>query len=265
MNNKIFFIGAGNMSEGIVSKMITTNTTKKEDIRFFEINDERANYIKDTYGIESCDDVKTGVEECKYIVIAVKPNVLGIVLDNLPELDNNVIISIVAGKSIDDMTKILGEDIKIVRTIPNAFTHSDKGINILYSNDNVAEDEKDFVDTMFGCFGENVVLPESQFNKFSAFGSACCGAFIIEYIDSMIEAGVRTGFSREHSKKFVIASILSVIETMEMTGQHPVVIKNKMCSPAGITIEGLNELYNNKFRATLQNSVEKSVKKANNM
>ena len=268
MNNdkKILFIGAGVMAEGIIRGLTKNNTVKAKNIGILDINKQRIDYMKKVYGVLSFDNIKICAKDFEYIIIAVKPKNIEEVLEELNNLiSNNVIISIVAGKSIEEMTNIIGVNKKVVRVIPTPFIEGENGLNILFTNDNLIKSELDFVERIFKSIGEIVYLPEKQFNNYTGFGSAACGAFILEYIESMVDAGVRTGFSRKQSEEFVLSSIMSVVKTIMKTGEHPAIIKNKMSSPAGVTIEGLYELNNGNFRAILQSAVEKSVEKANNL
>ncbi|HEY5560738.1 MAG TPA: pyrroline-5-carboxylate reductase [Clostridiaceae bacterium] len=256
INKNVLFIGAGNMGEGILKGALTKKVLAKENISFYEVLEERLNYIKSTYAIKSLASLTVGID-ADILIIAVKPQDINSVLEKIKANSNKncIVVSIAAGISIGQIENILGEQRKIVRVMPNPLCESGFGITALCPNSQVSEGEFEDVKSIFQAIGEITVIKERLFDAFTGF-SGSGGAFVFEFIEAMIEAGVYVGFSASQSALFATQNIMGAAKMMMDTKKHPALFKERISSPAGTTIAGLHVLNKSGFKGIIQECVK---------
>lgn len=117
---------------------------------------------------------------------------------------------------------------------------------------------------MLNALGQTMYVTENMFETFTAF---CCTGPIWFYktVEALIDAGVYAGFSRAESRAMVIKNMLGVAQVLDATGAHPALKVDDMTSPAGVTIEALQVLHQERFTGALMTSVDAAVKKANSI
>lgn len=261
--NKILFIGAGNMSEAIIQGMLEGKLSDPFDILVNNRTPHKMTRLGEIYGVGVCSQLQEGLDKADTIIIGVKPQDMDAVLLDLSEgaAEGTLIVSIAAGKSIGYMEERLGERRKLVRVMPNTLVDSRKGFSALCCNDEVTEEEFDRVRRLFGGIGETVSIKEQLFDAFTGF--SCSGpAYIYEFLEAMIDAGVYAGLPREDSARFTLQNMIGACEMVMKRSEHPVILKERMTSPGGVTISGLKILNECGFKGIIQNAVEAAVKKS---
>lgn len=266
MSKKIVFCGGGNMAEGVIRSLLTKGVAVKEDITVSELNPERCEYLKETYGVEALVDATVAMRAADIVFIAVLPKIVAVVAETLSAETKSdaLIISIAAGIKIAELEAMLGTDRKIVRVMPNTLNKSGNGHSALALNANVNAEEKELVTAILNSMGQAMYLPESMFNEFTAY--SCSGPmWLYQMADAMIDAGVYVGFNRADARNIVIKNMLGVAMILDESGAAPKDMVNAMCSPGGVTIEGYKSLLDGGFASTLMGSVKDAVDKANSL
>jgi len=262
-DSKILFIGTGVMSEGIIKELLRDNMVSADDIIINNRTSSKMIRLIEHYGVSCCNDVIEGINSADIIVIGVKPQDLNDVLKVINRAQNKtaVIVSIAAGRSIPSMEEYLGKNRKIIRVMPNPLVDVKLGFSALCCNENVTSQEFSYVENLLKSIGDTVIIKEYLFDAFTGF---CCSgpAFVYEFIEAMIDAGVFVGFSRTDSIKFSIQNIIGACEMVKASSEHPAVLKERMTSPAGTTITGLKVLNESGFKGLIQNAVSSAVKRS---
>lgn len=155
-------------------------------------------------------------------------------------------------------------DVVILRVMPNTLIQSGNGYSAACINPNVNDDDKVIITNVLNALGQTMYVTENMFETFTAF---CCTGPIWFYktVEAMIDAGVYAGFSRADSRAMVIKNMLGVAQVLDATGAHPALKVDDMTSPAGVTIEALQVLHQERFTGALMTSVDAAVKKANSI
>jgi len=260
---KILFIGAGNMSEAIIRGIVTEGLVNPGEILVNNRTPYKMLHLSEMYGVKPCHDVEEGVEAADVIVIGVKPQDMEIVLKSISQTDgkDSIIVSVAAGKDISYIEEILGSGKKIIRVMPNTLVTVKRGFSALCCNTNVTEEELDYVESLFKGIGDTVRIGEGIFDAFT--GVSCTGpAYIYEFLEAVIDAGVYAGISREDSASFALQNMLGVCELILASGEHPSILKERMASPGGVTITGLKVFNESGFKGLVQNAVLKGVDRA---
>jgi len=260
---KILFIGAGNMAEAIISSIVTEGLVNPENILVNNRTPYKMLNISDLYGVKACHNVQEGVAAADIIVIGVKPQDMEMVLKSIAGSrgKDSIIVSVAAGKSIPYMEQFLGSARKIIRVMPNTLVTVKRGFSALCCNANVNKEEFDHVESLFKGIGDTVRIGEEIFDSFT--GVSCTGpAYIYEFLEAMIDAGVYAGISRADSARFALQNMMGVCEMILASGEHPAILKERMASPGGVTITGLKVFNENGFKGLVQNAVLEGVDRA---
>lgn len=259
---KIGFIGGGNMGTALAKGLIGSGYSTS-DITVCELNSDRRKILTEI-GLNATDDLLCTEEKSDIIIIAVKPNVIDGVLSSLKGSTDKIYVSIAAGVSIAHLEKMLGDDKKIVRTMPNTPAQVGCGMTVISPNRNLTEAEEKTVYDVFCAIGEAEVMPE----KFMSVATALHGsspAYVYMMIDAMADAGVAYGLTKQQALKLAAKAIEGSAKMVSLCEEHPEKLKDNVCSPGGTTIAAVCDLEKNGFRAVLQSAVNACVEKAEQM
>ncbi|MBR2476935.1 MAG: pyrroline-5-carboxylate reductase [Clostridia bacterium] len=260
----IGFIGAGNMGGSIISGMVIRGGVNAEDVY---VTDPRvADDIK-ALGVNVCE-LEDTVRKSDYIVLAVKPNIMGDVLDKISKItqtDDKVFITIAAGIDIAYMKLGIGKKKKIVRVMPNLPMSVGEGMSVICSSDEVEENELAAAVKIFSCVGKTAVSAnEDMIDKCIAINGSA-PAYVFMFIEALADGAVKNGVPRKDAYELAAQTVLGSAKMVLDSGKHPGVLKDMVCSPGGTTIEAVCSLEADGFRNAVINAVEACTKKAEAM
>ena len=219
--------------------------------------------LKKEYNVHVTKDSKEVAEFSDLIVIGVKPNIYDEVLEEIKDVidDKKIIITIAAGKTIESVENIIGNDKKIVRTMPNTPSLVGEGMTSLSPNKNISKEELDFVKSLFDSLGKSEVVNEDLIHAvIGASGSSTAYAFM--FIEAIADGAVRAGMPRDKAYKFAAQGVLGAAKMVLEEDKHPGELKDMVCSPGGTTIEAVKVLEEEKFRGAVIKAVEACVNKS---
>ncbi len=262
---KVGFIGAGNMASAMIGGIINSKLLSPSNIIASAKTDKTLDNIKEKYKINTTKDSISLVKECDIVVIAVKPNVYEEVLKQIKDYidTEKIIVTIAAGISINSVEKIIGNDKKIIRTMPNTPALVNCGMSSLSPNKNIEKNDIDAVKTIFDSFGKSEIVDESLIDVvIGASGSSPAYAFM--FIEAMADCAVSYGMKREIAYEFCAQAVMGAAKMVLETKKHPGELKDMVCSPGGTTIEAVKTLENEGMRSAVINGmtdcIEKSIK-----
>lgn len=266
MNKKIGFIGCGNMGKAMISGIIASKKINIENILVSTKSINSKENIEKEFNINATLSNEEVVKFSDILVLAIKPNMFKEVIAEIKDeiKKETIIISIAAGITIDNLENLIGEDYKIVRTMPNTPALVREAISAICYNKNINNEDLDEVINIFNMFGKCEVLEEKYFHGFIAL----CGsspAYVFMFIEAMADAAVKLGIPRNKAYKMAEQAILGSAKLALETGKHPGELKDMVCSPGGTTIEAVTELENGNFRSTIIKALEKCAEKSKNM
>ncbi|WP_018589471.1 pyrroline-5-carboxylate reductase [Terrisporobacter glycolicus] len=259
---KIGFIGAGNMGGAILGGILNSKIIDNDHIIASAKSDRTIERIKRDYNVNVSKDSKEVVEFSDLIVIGVKPEIYDEILEEIKDLiDDKIIITIAAGKTIEAMEKIIGNDKKIVRTMPNTPSLVGEGMTSLSPNKNISEEELGFVKSIFNSLGKSEVVKEDLIHAvIGASGSSTAYAFM--FIEAIADGAVRAGMPRDKAYTFAAQGVLGAAKMVLDTQKHPGELKDMVCSPGGTTIEAVKVLEEEKFRGAVLKAIDSCIKKS---
>jgi pyrroline-5-carboxylate reductase len=231
----IGFIGGGNMAEALIKGMVQSG---KKDIMVSEPRSERRAYLENTYSVKTSADNKEVARECNIILLAVKPQNMDDVTAEIFGLisGDKLIVSIAAGITLSYLAARLKTS-KIIRVMPNTPALVQEGMSVLSLCECIHDKEMGVVRDIFMSVGRVLVLPEKYMDAVTAL-SGSGPAFIALFLEDMIEAGVKTGLSRDHASELVIQTLTGTAKLLE-TGIPPEKLREMVTSPGGTTAAGL--------------------------
>ena len=260
---KIGFIGAGNMAGAIIGGIIKSNLVESQNVIASAKTMTNLNKLKDEYNINVTLDAREVVKNSDIVFMAVKPNIFDGVLESVKDLigDEKIVVSIAAGKSISSMENIIGDDKKIIRTMPNTPALVNCGMSSLSPNKNIEKNDIDAVKTIFDSFGKSEIVDESLIDVvIGASGSSPAYAFM--FIEAMADCAVSYGMKREMAYEFCAQSVMGAAKMVLETKKHPGELKDMVCSPGGTTIEAVKTLENEGMRSAVINGMASCIEKS---
>lgn len=266
MSKKIGFIGCGNMGSSIVGGLIKSGFLAADDIIVSTKTEFSAERLKNEFKVDTTLDSKIVVKEANTLILAVKPYLYKEIIEEIKsELNKDkLIITIAAGVTINNMEEWLGDDFKIIRTMPNTPALVGEAISAICPNSNVNSEELKYCFEIFESFGECVQLEEKDFHGFIAL----CGsspAYVFMFIEAMADGAVKLGIPRAKAYKMAAQSVLGSAKMVLDTGKHPGELKDMVCSPGGTTIDAVVELEKLGFRSSVIEAMKKCADKSINM
>lgn len=263
MNKKISFIGAGNMGYAMIRSIWVAKVVQMENVFVYDVDREKLLTLKEETGISITSDEVEAAKNSDIIVLAVKPNMVEDVLNKLKTVidTNKILVSVAVGIPIKVYKRILGEDKKVIRTLPNTPAMVGEGMTLFSYKDNLREDEVGDVKKIFECFGKVEVLDEKLMSEVTALTSSS-PAYVFMFIEAMADGAVLSGIPRNIAYRLAAQAVLGAAKMVLDTNKHPGELKDQVCSPGGTTIEAVKTLEKNAFRFSVIEAMDNCTKRA---
>jgi pyrroline-5-carboxylate reductase len=245
---KISIIGAGNMGGAIIRGLSKGSQFKASDIFVSDINEENLQKIKSFNAEINCSTSNSkNIQEADIVILAVKPWFIETVaseIQDIIEYNNQIILSIAAGISLENLKTFFpvkdGEVPTIFRMIPNTAMDVLESFSCI-SSYNASTDQEELIVKIFDELGKALLVPESQMNAFMSL-SSCGIAYAFRYIRAATEGAVALGIYPNVAKEVIMQTLKGAIALLEANGTNPEVEIDKVTTPGGVTIKGLNEM-----------------------
>jgi len=254
---KLGIIGAGNMASAIMGGIVKKGIIPAQEIICSSPVEAERTKAAESFGINVTADNKEVVSGSEIILLAVKPQVIPVVAEEIKDClkEEQLIISIVAGKSIEWYNTAFGRELKLIRTMPNTPALVGEGMTGVSPAPAVTQEELSKALEILSSFGQAEVVPEKLMDSVVAV-SGSSPAYVFIMIEAMADGAVKLGMPRDKAYKFAAQSVLGSAKMVLETGKHPAVLKDMVCSPAGTTIEAVRVLEEAGFRAGLIDAME---------
>ncbi|MGO5075294.1 pyrroline-5-carboxylate reductase [Clostridium sporogenes] len=249
MNKVIGFIGAGNMGQAMVGGIVNSKLVVSENIILSDLNEKALAAANEKFGVRVTTDSNELAKEADILVLSVKPNLYPIVIKGIKDSVKKdvIVVTIAAGKALEDTENMFGKRIKIVRVMPNTPALVGEGMAAICPNDLVSKGETEEVISIFESFGKAEIVGEKLMDSVTAV-SGSSPAYVYMFIEAMADAAVLEGMPRDKAYKFAAQAVLGSAKMVLETGMHPGALKDMVCSPGGTTIEAVATLEKHGFR-----------------
>lgn len=255
-------IGCGTMGSTLVSGVIQKKLIHQNKVIVFDLDREKAVLLKKDLGIKIAPDVQTLCSQARMIFLAVKPQDMVKLLGQIKSVLNpeHLLISLAAGLTINYFKEQLGKPFKIIRLMPNTPCLVGEGMIAVCRNDTVSTGEVQEVAVLLKALGRVVFLEEKYMGAVTGL-SGSGPAYIFLVIEALADGGVEAGLDRDTALLLAAQTVLGAAKMVLETGEHPVLLKNKVTSPGGTTSAGLFALEQDAVKASLIKAVVEAVKR----
>lgn len=256
------FIGAGNMGYPLIKAAI--DTFGGNEVVYTDVSETRLQFVKGETGVDYVKDNISVVKQCRYLVLAVKPQFFPQVFKEIKSFvtADQIVISIAAGVTIDTIKEALSDEIRIVRAMPNTSAMVLKSMTgISFSQNTFSEEEREVIGKFFESFGKYEVFDESLMNALvCANGSS--PAYVYMFIEALADSVVSYGIPRDKAYTLAAQTVFGSAAMVLETGEHPGRLKDNVCSPGGTTIAAVKALEEHGFRNAIMKATDACYEKA---
>ena len=251
MNKKIAIIGGGNLGTAIAEGLIQSGFVQPKQILVTKRNIQTLHGLEKK-GVLVSDKNEEALRYADLVILAVKPfqvtDILGSLRNEFNE-NKHVLVSVVTGISIGAIASLLGKKVSIVRAMPNTAIAIQESMTCLAAH-NVNEEQLQYVQDIFDQLGKAVRIDEKLMDAATVLG-ACGTAFAMRYIRANIQGGIEIGFDAATATLIAAQTVKGAAELLLKKGTHPEQEIDKVTTPKGCTIAGLNEMEHQGFSSSL--------------
>lgn len=250
MEGKIAIIGCGNLGKSILDGLIKDSQFANRGIFATKRNISDLSELK-VPSVTVTSDNHEAIRQSKIIIVALKPfnilETLGSLKSDIKS--DHIIISLATGISISEIRAVIGNDVSIYRAMPNTGAGVGQSMTCICTEDQNESHKKD-VKAIFEAIGETIFINESLMESATVLG-ACGIAYVLRFMRAMIQGGIQIGFDAKTASTIVAQTVKGASELIIEHKQHPEHEIDKVTTPKGCTIVGLNEMEHNGFSSSL--------------
>ena len=253
-------IGGGVMAEAIVTRLLKQSVFTASTVLVSEPRAERRDFLAREYQVEVTADNQTAIAAAEILLLAIKPQVFDSVVSNIEPNPNSIIISILAGVTIDKLEQAFPQQ-PVIRVMPNTPATVGAGMTAIAAGTNAKKEHIERAKEIFTAIGEVVEVPESMMDAVTGL-SGSGPAFVALAIEALADGGVASGLPRAIALKLAIQTVLGTATLLKETEIHPGVLKDRVTSPGGTTIAGVAKLESKAFRSALIEAVKTATERS---
>jgi len=261
MNKKIAIIGGGNLGTAIAEGLIASGFIQPSNIIITKRNIDTLKALQEK-GVHISSDNNDAAQFADYIIFAIKPFQIKEVLIKMKtalQPQKHVLVSVVTGVWVKEMQDLLGTDFPIFRAMPNTAIAIQESMTCI-SESNASKDQIQFVTDVFNQLGKTVFIEEKLMDAATVL-AACGTAYAMRYIRANIQGGIEIGFSATTASLIAAQTVKGAAELLLQKNTHPEQEIDKVTTPKGCTIAGLNEMEHQGFSSSLIKGIITSYKK----
>ena len=256
IDKKIGIIGCGNMGEAILNRL-SNILEKSVSIMVSEFDAKRRDYIQSKYKIIVEIDNNEVVKFADVIILAVKPKDLEAILKAevcCGASRDKLLISIAAGITTKYIENIVGEDVPVIRIMPNMAAMIGESVSSISAGRNVMPEHMELAKEIFLTIGDVVEVDEKLVDAVTAI-SGSGPAYFFYMMEALIEAGCVAGLKEDVAKKLVLKTALGSAKLLEMLKEDPAILRSKVTSKGGTTEAAIEVFETKKFKNIIKDAV----------
>lgn len=263
MNNIIGFIGTGNMGSALLRGIVKSKVIEAKNIYIYDKDIIKTNNLRDELKVNVSRNIKELIESTNIIILSVKPNIIDFVLEECKESfnENKILVSIAVGIKIKRYKKYVGDNVRIIRVMPNTPALIGEGVSVLSKCNLTSDDDLNIIVDLFKSVGIVQILKEDLMNEITAL-TGSSPAYVFMFIKAMADEAVKSGIPKEIAIKLAAKAVLGSAKMVLETDIDPNILKEQVCSPGGTTIEAVQVLEKGGFEKLIGKAMAKCTKRA---
>jgi pyrroline-5-carboxylate reductase len=244
------------MAEAMIAGLLDRRLVAPEQIAASHPREDRRKRLVDRFGIRAVDGNWEAATQSDLVLLTVKPQVLTAVMRQLHgRLEpRQVAISIIAGASIDKLSRGLGHD-AIVRVMPNTPAQIGQGMMVWTSTEDVNEEQRGRVRAVLGALGEELWVEEEKYVDMATALSGTGPTYVFLMMEALIDAGVHMGFPRRIAEEIVLQTVAGSVAFARASGKHMAELRNMVTSPGGTSAEAIYQMEKGGLRTVFSRAV----------
>jgi pyrroline-5-carboxylate reductase len=258
---KIAIIGGGNLGASIAEGLILSGFAKANQITLTKRNLQSIQQLADK-GVAVTSNNSAAVKEAQYVILAVKPFQIKDILTEIKtslQASQHTIISVATGVWIKDVEEVLDSNFSIFRAMPNTAIAIQQSMTCICANA-AASQQVGFVSDLFNQLGKTILIDEKLMDAATVLG-ACGTAYALRYIRASIQGGIEIGFNAAQASLIAAQTVKGAADLLLTKNTHPEQEIDKVTTPMGCTIAGLNEMEHQGFSSSLIRGLTTSFQK----
>jgi pyrroline-5-carboxylate reductase len=263
MAQTVGLIGCGNMGRALALGLLAAGKHQRSDLIASDTDATRREAVSGELGIQVVADNRAVVAKAGVLVLAVKPQILGAVLEELAATvtDRHLVISIAAGVTTSTLEQQLGGGVHVVRAMPNLPAIVAAGATALAPGSRATQQDVELAQALFDSVGRTVVVSEAQMDAVTGL-SGSGPAYAMLVIEGLADGGVQMGLPRPVALLLATQTVYGASRLLLETGEHPGQLKDRVASPGGTTIAGIDALEQGGVRHTMMNAVKAATERS---
>ncbi len=261
---KLGIIGCGNMGEALLRGILNSGFLKCSEIMFYDADSSRSRYVENNYKICSAEGVIEVTSKSRYILLAVKPQNIKHILEQMKDnLDyrSSSIISIIAGIPTNYIEKKINSDVSVIRIMPNTPALFKKGMAAISKGRFATDEDLAFSENIIKNIGDYVII-EERFQNIATALNGSGPAYFFLFCKYLIETGIKSGLSQRTAKKLVAGTMIGSGITIEKSEIGLDGLIKMVASPGGTTEKALEEFDRGNLKKIVYDAVESAEKRA---
>ena len=260
MSKKIAIIGGGNLGSAIAEGLIKSKFCKAADITITKRNTSTLQHLAKK-GVQVTADNDKAIKNAELVILAIKPFQVSEVLNELKKglTSKHILVSVVTGVLMEEIESTIKKKIPVFRAMPNTAVAIQQSMTFI-SYINATEAQINFVNELFSTLGKVAMINEKLMDAATVLG-ACGTAYAMRYIRANIQGGIEIGFDANTANLIVAQTVKGASELLLQNGTHPEQEIDKVTTPKGCTIAGLNEMEHQGFSSSLIKGIATSYHK----
>jgi pyrroline-5-carboxylate reductase len=250
-NSRIAIIGGGNLGAAIAEGLIKSQFVAPQQITVTRRNVDVIQHLK-TLGVQVTSDNGAAIRNSEIIIVALKPYNVKEVLQGLKEnfeASRHIMISVVTGIFLNDLSTIVDDGVPIFRAMPNTAIAIQESVTCLCHQGASAEQVR-YVTDLFDQLGITIAIDEKLMDAATVLG-ACGVAYALRFIRAATQGGIEIGFDAKTASLIAAQTVKGSAELLLKLNRHPEEEIDKVTTPKGCTIVGLNEMEHQGFSSSL--------------
>ncbi|MBE2231332.1 MAG: pyrroline-5-carboxylate reductase [Chitinophagaceae bacterium] len=251
MSKKIAIIGGGNLGAAIADGLIMSEFSRPVEISITRRNLSPLARFSER-GCMVHRDNKKAVREAEVVILAVKPYNYAEIVKEIRTLLNpkkHIVVSVITGVWIEQLQKAIGKPVPVIRAMPNTAIAIQQSMTCL-AHAGASKIQIDYINDLFSQLGKTTLIDEKLMDAATVLG-ACGTAYAMRYIRANIQGGIEIGFDAATASLIAAQTIKGAAELLLEKGTHPEYEIDKVTTPKGCTIAGLNEMEHQGFSSSL--------------
>ncbi len=256
------FLGFGKLASALVEGMLEAKCCAPEDVLVINRHPEDLAESAAKLGIRLAPHPRALVSQADTVVLGTKPaDCLALLREVRQYLDGKLLISVVAGVSLENLQTAAGHRVRVIRAMPNTPSLIRQGATAYAVGDHATGKDGEVADRMFSAVGLCFRVKENALDAVTGL-SGSGPAYVFTFIEALTDGGVMMGLPRDVALQLAVQTVVGAAQMVRDGQEHPVLLRERVASPGGTTMAALEALEKHGFRYTVLSAVRAAADRA---